>query len=223
MAIQVDVVSCLEDNYAYIVRVGDAVAVVDPSEGAPVLEALDGRLDAIWCTHHHFDHVGGVDALLAAFPRTPVLGSDYDLREQRIPGQTRGLKDGEEVRLGDAVFHALHVPGQTLGAVAYEGEGALFTGDTLFVAGCGRLFEGTPEMMHASLAKLAALDPATRMYCGHEYAAKNLRFAATVMNVTRVVRVPSVPSPLSEELRSNPFLGVDLATFTARRLARDSF
>ncbi|MFN7147695.1 MAG: hydroxyacylglutathione hydrolase, partial [Myxococcota bacterium] len=171
---------CLLDNYAYLlVRNGHAV-VVDPSEAEPVLEALDGLvLDAIWCTHHDGDHVGGVPGILARHD-VPVVGSRYDLDRRRIPGQTTAVGDGNVVTWGDLRAKVYEIPGHTLGAVAFEVDGHLFTGDTLFSGGCGRVFEGTLPQMRASLATLKGLDPALRVWCGHEYTVKNLEFAEQI-------------------------------------------
>ncbi len=252
-------IPCLKDNYAYLVtcpRTGEH-AVVDVSEAAPVLAALrshDARPRAIWSTHHHFDHVGGNEELAGEVAGVEVCGHASD--RGRIPAQTRFLEEGDELALGDLRARILHIPGHTLGAVAYvvEGDGApmVFTGDTLFVAGCGRLFEGTPVMMHASLSKLAALPPETRVYCGHEYTQANLRFAAHVephnaavararerADTLRAKGEPTVPSTIGEELQHNPFLrvrseeirrtlhvdpGADAAAaFGAIRAAKDSF
>lgn len=216
-------VACLSDNYAYLLRdpATGAVAVVDPSEEAPVLAALagvGGRLDAILATHHHFDHVGGIEALAARFPGVPVYGHASD--EGRIPCLSERLDDGATFRVGAIDVRALHVPGHTTGALAYVVGDAVFTGDTLFLAGCGRLFEGTPAMMHASLSRIAAtLPPSTRVHCGHEYTAANLRFAAAIEPANaavtnRAARVaelrargePTMGATLAEERATNPFL-----------------
>ena len=152
--VEVHLVPCLKDNYAYLLhQPGSADAlVVDASEEAPVLAAL-GRLGlnpvAILATHHHHDHVGGNAGLLSRFPQLRVFG--YRTDQGRIPGQTDFLDDGQELELAGMGLKALHIPGHTLGAVAYVGEGAAFTGDTLFAAGCGRLFEGTAAQMYESL------------------------------------------------------------------------
>jgi hydroxyacylglutathione hydrolase len=214
----------LNDNYAYLLvspARGEAV-VVDPSEAAPVhdfLAARGLRLAAIWCTHHHFDHTGGVMGLCSAHPGVEVVGSAYDLAAGRIAGQTRGVREGDELALGDSTLHVLDMPGHTLGAVAYVGAGHAFTGDTLFLAGCGRLFEGTPAQLHDSLLRLAALPDGTRLWVGHEYTERNLAFARDVEpgNTALAERVarertrraagrPTVPGRVDEERATNPFL-----------------
>jgi hydroxyacylglutathione hydrolase len=220
---QVTIVPCLSDNYAYVlVAPGSKRAVVvDPGDAAPVesaLATLGLTLGAILATHHHGDHVGGNAALAQGFPGIRVWGHASD--RGRIPAQTDFIEHGATVDVEGLSFRALHIPGHTLGAVAYAGEGAVFTGDTLFAGGCGRLFEGTPAQMYESLnVTLAALPDSTLVYCGHEYTASNLRFAAHLEPGNRAVsekavRVqamreraePTVPSTLGEEKATNPFL-----------------
>ena len=150
MSVRVVPVPCLRDNFAYLVVEGDVAAVVDPGEAAPVLaaaEALGVRVSEVWCTHHHADHVGGVGELLAALGPLEVVASAYDVARGRAPHATRALSDGDTLAFGRARFGAWEVPGHTLGALAFVGEGVAFTGDTLFGAGCGRVFEGTMPMM----------------------------------------------------------------------------
>lgn len=246
-------VPCFSDNYAYLVtRDGsDEAIVLDPSEGEPVIAALERerlRPVAILCTHHHPDHVGGNDALAARFGALPVYAHSSD--RGRVPGQTVDVAHDQRFEVAGLSFHALHVPGHTTGALAYHVEDAVFTGDTLFVAGCGRLFEGTAEMMHTSLAdKLAGLPGDTRVYCGHEYTVSNLRFAvhAEPDNAAAARKLQeatqkrergemTIPSTIAEERDTNPFLRCDrpslrerfpgagvVDTFAAVRAAKDTF
>lgn len=207
-------VPCLKDNFAYLVIDGDRAAVVDPGEAAPVEAALAREgvtLAAIWLTHHHADHVGGVAELVAARPGLEVVAGERDA--EKIEGVTRRLADGGEATLGSLRARAIHNPGHTLGAITFLVGDAAFTGDTLFGGGCGRLFEGDAAMMHASLMRLAALPPATRVYFGHEYTASNLRFAGAVEPDNAAVArraaglpAPSTPSTIADERATNPFL-----------------
>ena len=250
-------IPCLEDNYAYLVIAtnGDA-AVVDASQAGPVRDALhrEGATPrAIWSTHHHWDHVGGNEELAGELD-LPVVG--YASDRGRLPAMTVGVETGDVVRAGEVAARCIHIPGHTLGAVGYFVEGApqpaVFTGDTLFCAGCGRLFEGTAAQMHASLARLLELPGNTRVFCGHEYTEANLRFAGHLepsnADVTsarerasrqRKGGAPTVGTTLDEERRHNPFLRVrspelraalgfvadaeDVAVFTAIRAAKDAF
>ena len=206
-------VPCLQDNYAYLVDAGSACAVVDPSEPEPVVAALkrEGlKLTHILNTHHHGDHTGGNRALKEMFGAL-VVGPESD--SHRIPAIDIGV--GEELgwEFAGRKVTVLEVPGHTLGAITFVIEGNAFTGDTLFVMGCGRVFEGDPAMMVASLAKLAALPDETKIWCGHEYTATNGRFALTLepgnaalQAKMKSLRQPSVPSTLAEEKATNPFL-----------------
>ncbi len=216
-------VRAFEDNYIWLVRgqSADRVAIVDPGDAAPVLDALATQHltpVAILCTHHHGDHVGGVAELLARY-HVPVYGP----AQEHIPALTHCVRGGERVRL-DALgleFDVLDVPGHTAGHIAYYGASLLFCGDTLFSAGCGRLFEGTAEQLHTSLARLAALPPDTAVYCAHEYTAANLRFALAVepdnddtrrhrehVRELRARGEPTLPSTIGRERCINPFLRV---------------
>ena len=210
-------IPAFKDNYIWLLVRDGRAAVVDPGDAAPVmarLEALQLRLETILITHHHADHQGGVGELVARWqPR--VFGP----AEESITGCTDPLSGGEAIDvLGERVA-VLAVGGHTRGHIAYYVPGALFCGDTLFGAGCGRLFEGTPAQMCASLDRLAALPDDTLVYCAHEYTEANLRFAAAVepgnaalrARVARVAALraagrSSVPSTLGEEKASNPFL-----------------
>jgi hydroxyacylglutathione hydrolase len=208
-------VPCLKDNFAYLVIDHDGrCAVVDPGESEPIEAALvreNARLAAVWATHHHPDHVGGVAQLVARHPGIEVVIGAKDAA--RTPCVTRSVADGDEVALGSLRARCIHNPGHTLGAITFVVEGCAFTGDTLFGGGCGRVFEGDPAMMHASLMRLAALPPETRVYFGHEYTASNLRFAAAVepgnaqvAERAKSLKTPSTPSTIADERATNPFL-----------------
>src|ERR1700689_4833573 len=216
------------DNYIWRIEAPGqpgSVVAVDPGEAGPVEAELDlsgSRLAAILLTHHHSDHIGGVSRLLER-GSVPVIGPD----DARIPIQTRTARDGERCELPELGlgFDILGVPGHTLSHIAFWGHGALFCGDTLFSAGCGRMFEGTPRQMNASLNRLRELPPETQVFCGHEYTAANLRFALTVepangtaleyqesVNRIRAAGEPTLPSTLGLEIRVNPFLRCDKPT-----------
>lgn len=213
----------LSDNYAYLVIDENtrAAAVVDCAEAEPVLRAAadaGARLIAILPTHHHWDHIGGNEDLLQHGPLT-VYG--YAGQRQRIPGCTQEVKEGDHIVVGDLQARIIFIPAHTSGHVAYyfERERAVFTGDTLFAGGCGRLFEGDAGQMLASLSKLMRLPDDTQVYFGHEYTEKNLRFALTLEpnNVALQQkhawaveqgrkRLPTVPTTIASEKATNPFL-----------------
>lgn len=209
------------DNYIWVVRKGPHAVVVDPGDAAPVRSALarmGASLVAILVTHHHPDHVGGVAELLTQ-GAVPVYGP----AAEHIPVVDHPLVPGDVVRLPalEVDFDVIDVGGHTLGHIAYFGGGALFSGDTLFAGGCGRIFEGTPAQMWAAMGRLAVLPPQTRIYCAHEYTASNLRFARAVepdndllrqreeqVTQLRLQGLPTVPSLLRVEQATNPFLRV---------------
>jgi hydroxyacylglutathione hydrolase len=219
MLIDVLPLRAFRDNYIWCLQSGTDAVVVDPGDATPVrkhLEGADLRLTGILVTHHHADHTGGV-AELAAEYNVPVFGP----ATEAIPARTHALREGDVALLPEfgLSLAVLDVPGHTAGHIAYHGQGMLFCGDTLFSAGCGRLFEGTPAQMLASLDKLAGLPPETRVYCTHEYTTSNLRFAkvADPRNPAVDARAeqtraaleagqPSLPSTIGVELSFNPFL-----------------
>jgi hydroxyacylglutathione hydrolase len=233
MPLEIVTVPCLSDNYAYLLRDGatGSVGLVDAPEEAPIEAALKARgwkLDLILITHHHGDHIEGVEALRRAHG-AKVAGFGPD--RKRLPPLDIALEDGETVALGDSTARVIAVPGHTLGHIAYffEEALALFSADSLMVMGCGRVFEGTPEQMWASLTRLAALPDETEVYSGHEYAMSNVRFALSVdgenaalqkraqeIAVARNESRPTVPARLDLERATNPFLRVTDPGFKAR-------
>jgi hydroxyacylglutathione hydrolase len=272
-------ISCRSDNYAYLLvcRETKEAAIVDVSEAGPVLGAIDQgagtqdsrrdlsalmnhnredvRIVAILSTHHHYDHVDGNEEVRSKLGIDRVYGHASD--RGRIPGQTQYLQENDTFEIGNLEVRALHIPGHTLGAVGYvvthePEDPVVFTGDTLFIGGCGRMFEGDPEMFHASLSKLAALDPRTRVFCGHEYTEANLRFAAHVEPSNAHIAAAkqrahelrregrtTMGATIGDELAYNPFLRTSSAeirkslgipdsasaaeAFAAIRTAKDSF
>ena len=214
----------LMDNYAYLVIDEGTrhAGIVDCAEAGPVLAAVQReqvRLTAVLPTHHHYDHVGGNQELLAAQPNLIVYGVD-----QRIPGLTTRVQDGDRLQLGGLTAQVIFIPAHTTGHIAYyfASERAVFTGDTLFAGGCGRLFEGDAAMMLRSLSKLSVLPDDTRVYFGHEYTEKNLRFALTLEphNAALLEKhawakaqtrqgEPTTPTTIGSEKATNPFLRSD--------------
>lgn len=234
----------LSDNYVFVLvdEGSQTAAVVDPAEAAPVLtclKMLNATLVAILNTHHHWDHVGGNSALIQQFSEVVVYGGAED--RDRIPGQQVFLQEGDRVTVGDRTAEVLFVPGHTRAHIAYyfapnqpDEPGDLFCGDTLFAGGCGRLFEGTPTQMVASLSKLRQLPDATRVWCAHEYTLKNLQFALTVepqnsalqerfqqVQQLRQEQQATVPSQLGIEKQTNPFLRWDQEVLQTATKSRD--
>lgn len=215
------------DNYVWAIRAGERVVVVDPGDDEPVAEYLareGATLSAILVTHHHPDHTGGIADLLRG-RSVPVIGP----AREAIPGRTLAVGDGDRFDVPGIglPLEVVDVPGHTAGHVAFVGRDAgwgspvLFCGDTLFAGGCGRLFEGTADQMWASLSALAALPGETRVFCAHEYTLANLRFAGAVEPANRAIAdrvgreqakrergLPTLPSTIAEERRTNPFLRV---------------
>jgi hydroxyacylglutathione hydrolase len=221
--VQIHAVPAFQDNYLWVLARGRHAAVVDPGDAAPIQRFLDAHgltLDAILATHHHGDHIGGVPELARRW-KCPVYGPAHD----GVEGLDRAFVEGDRVTVPgiDLTFDVLDVPGHTAGHIAYVhaagDDPVVFCGDTLFACGCGRLFEGTAAQMSVSLAKLAALPGATRVYCAHEYTMANIRFAEAVEPGNRALAErkardgarrargeATVPSTIGEELATNPFL-----------------
>ncbi|KAF0812722.1 Hydroxyacylglutathione hydrolase [Andreprevotia sp. IGB-42] len=218
-----------DDNYIWIVERNRRVVAVDPGDAAPLMDWLQAQgftLDAVLVTHHHNDHTGGLPALLAASPQLPVYGP------ASIAMVNHALGDGDRVTLLDEHFDVIATPGHTQDHLCYHGAGLLFSGDTLFAAGCGRLFEGTPAQMQASLQRLAELPDATLVCCTHEYTLANLQFAsaAETGSAALAARVaaeagkraqnrPTLPSTIALEKATNPYLRCDEPALIASALA----
>src|SRR5205809_3672516 len=219
--LQIHAVPAFKDNYLWVLADGPHAAVVDPGDAAPIERFLAENgltLDAILATHHHGDHVGGLLALASRW-ECPVFGP----AGEDIEGLGRRLVEGDRIHVPgiEIELDVLDVPGHTAGHIAYVDtlKEFVFCGDTLFACGCGRLFEGTPAQMSRSLAKLARLPGGTRVYCGHEYTLANIKFAVAVEPGNRALAerksrdeakrskgMPTLPSTISEELATNPFL-----------------
>jgi len=222
MPLEIEIVPCLSDNYAYLVKSGGQCAVVDPSEPEPVRAALAKKgwtLTHILNTHHHLDHCGGNLELKAETGAT-IVGPGKD--RARIPGLEVGVDEGSGWEFDGRKVQVLEVPAHTRGAITFVIDGHAFTGDTLFLMGCGRLFEGDPKMMWTSLSKLMTLPDQTKIYCGHEYTQSNGRFALTLepgnqalkarmgeVNALRAAGKPTVPASMGLEKQTNPFLRPD--------------
>ncbi|HSJ95496.1 MAG TPA: hydroxyacylglutathione hydrolase [Myxococcota bacterium] len=251
MALRIERIPTLSDNYTYLLLCEESgeAAVVDAPEAEPVVrraKAIGARVTKILSTHHHPDHAMA-NPELAKHYGAPVYGHASD--RERLAGFTNGLEEGDTVAVGGHEARVLFIPAHTRGHIAYvfDGARAVFCGDTLFAAGCGRLFEGTPEMMFSAFQKLGALPDDTRVFCGHEYTESNLVFAAHVepdnaavrdkLSRVRAVRARkaadwhdatpdemTIPSTIGEERATNPFLRAgDAAELGRRRALKDSF
>ena len=225
--LMVEPIPILKDNYVWMFKTGDrTVAAVDPGEATSVIRYLDGQgttLSHILITHHHHDHIGGVDKLKNLY-NPVVIGAEKD--QSRLPNLDWTVEDGQEIEVGEHLVKVIEVPGHTLGHVVYCVEDALFSGDTLFRFGCGRLFEGTPEQMWKSLLKIRALPDSTSLYAAHEYTQINLEFACSlelnnpalhallevIFHQTNLGQA-TMPCLLGEEKCHNPFLRADDAVF----------
>jgi hydroxyacylglutathione hydrolase len=217
----------LKDNYIWLLKnkTSDHVAIVDPGEAKPVLNLIESENlipIALLITHHHWDHVGGIVEITEKYD-IPV----YTPKIESVTGSTNPVAEGDIVSLPelDLELNILDVPGHTSGAVAYYAEGMVFSGDTLFTAGCGRMFEGTPLQMHASLLKFKSLSDDTLLYCGHEYTVANLQFAEAVEPENKAIQerlcqakqlreknLATVPATLEIEKKTNPFLRCEKAS-----------
>ncbi len=255
MPFEIATIPCLSDNYAFLAHdpATGATLCVDVPEAAPIKAALEQRgwtLSHILLTHHHADHVQGLDALLGDHP-AQVIGAKADAH--RLPALDLQVSEGDEITIGDQIGRVLDVSGHTTGhiAVHFAASRAVFTADSLMALGCGRLFEGTPDQMWSSLSKLMALPPETIVYSGHEYTLTNAKFALTVdpgnsdlisrarqVETARAEGRATVPTTLAEELATNPFLraadpdirahlgmqeATDAAVFAEIRARKDAF
>ncbi len=235
MGIRIDIhqFPCLNDNYGYLIHApetGETAAIDTPDAARYLAEAarMGWTITEVWNTHWHPDHAGGNLALKEA-TGCRIIGPAGEAA--KIPGLDHAVKGGDVVALGKASATVIDVPGHTLGHIAFHfaSEGAAFVGDSVFALGCGRVFEGTMDMMWQSLSRLKALPPETRLYCAHEYTASNARFAVTIepenaalgdyvawVASRRAEGLPTVPALLERELATNPFLRADRADMQAR-------
>ena len=251
----IEIIHCLNDNYSYLIKDNqtNTVAIIDPSEFGPCEKKIDQKykkLDFILVTHHHFDHVGGNTELKKKYG-SKILGFEKD--KKRIPGIDILLKDGQDFKIGNLDFKTIFIPGHTSGHIAFyfKKEKVVFTGDTLFSLGCGRVFEGTIKQMFESLNKIKSLPGDTKVYCGHEYTKNNLEFCLKFnpgnnylkdkekfIETSIREKKPTIPSTIKDEIQTNIFLryddpavkdalnlkkGTDLEIFTKLRDLKDNF
>lgn len=232
---EVIAIPAFSDNYIWLLRYGSSAVVVDPGDAKPVIETLKKlslTLTSILITHHHADHIGGVHQLLE-YQKVPV----YAPKQETYDFPHIAVDEHDEIILPEVnqKFIVLTLPGHTLGHIAYVNESMLFCGDTLFGAGCGRLFEGTPVQMYHSLQRLAALPANTQIYCTHEYTEHNIRFALTLepdnqdlaqrqidAHKLRAKGLPTLPSNIGLELKTNPFLRCNQAAILTNSQSQSS-
>ena len=252
---KIEIIPCLNDNYSYLIHdeISNTVAIVDPSEFIPcdtIISKNYKKLDFILNTHHHYDHVGGNEELKKKY-NSKVLGFEND--KNRIPQIDTVLKDNQEFKIGTLNFATIFIPGHTRGHVAFyfKKERVVFSGDTLFSLGCGRVFEGTYKQMFQSLNKLKNLPGETKVYCGHEYTFKNLEFCLKFnpnndflkkkkddIKLSLKNKKPTIPSTIADEIKANIFFRVndpdvkkainlenspDIEIFTKLRDLKDNF
>ena len=252
---KIEIIPCLNDNYSYLIhdQISNTVAIVDPSEFIPcdtIISKNYKKLDFILNTHHHYDHVGGNEELKKKY-NSKVLGFEND--KNRIPQIDTVLKDNQEFKIGTLNFTTIFIPGHTRGHVAFyfKKERVVFSGDTLFSLGCGRVFEGTYKQMFQSLNKLKNLPGETKVYCGHEYTFKNLEFCLKFnpnndflkkkkddIKLSLKNKKPTIPSTIADEIKANIFFRVndpdvkkainlenspDIEIFTKLRDLKDNF
>jgi hydroxyacylglutathione hydrolase len=252
---KIEIIPCLNDNYSYLIHdeISNTVAIVDPSEFIPcdtIISKNYKKLDFILNTHHHYDHVGGNEELKKKY-NSKVLGFEND--KNRIPQIDTVLKDNQEFKIGTLNFTTIFIPGHTRGHVAFyfKKERVVFSGDTLFSLGCGRVFEGTYKQMFQSLNKLKNLPGETKVYCGHEYTFKNLEFCLKFnpnndflkkkkndIKLSLKNKKPTIPSTIADEIKANIFFRVndpdvkkainlenspDIEIFTKLRDLKDNF
>lgn len=252
---RIEIIPCLNDNYSYLIHdeISNIVAIVDPSEFIPcdtIISKNYKKLDFILNTHHHYDHVGGNEELKKKY-NSKVLGFEND--KNRIPQIDTVLKDNQEFKIGTLNFTTIFIPGHTRGHVAFyfKKERVVFSGDTLFSLGCGRVFEGTYKQMFQSLNKLKNLPGETKVYCGHEYTFKNLEFCLKFnpnndflkkkkdnIKLSLKNKKPTIPSTIADEIKANIFFRVndpdvkkainlenspDIEIFTKLRDLKDNF
>lgn len=239
--LEITLFPCLSDNYGLLIHdpVSGKTATIDTPDADEIARQCEARgwqLTDIWNTHHHWDHTGGNKALKE---KLGVTITGPDMIEGRIPELDTGVGEGDRFMFGDHTVHVWHTPGHTKDHIIYyvPDAGAVFVGDTLFVMGCGRLFEGTPAQMRDSLAKLAALPPETKVYCAHEYTLSNGAFAVTVepdneallqaienAKALRDKGIPTVPTTIAKELETNPFIRAQTDERLGEiRAAKDNF